>query len=147
MNKNFHFLIMASVMLPLIIFVACKKNSNNNVAITSANIAKTYKLTGLIWLHAGISVNVYDSLPACEQDNLIKLNPDFTSNLVDAGIVCNPPLDGSGTWHLSADTLYFDSTASKIKSFDGKTLVLTGYPSANGVSDSTTLATTTLTKQ
>ncbi|HMH31970.1 MAG TPA: lipocalin family protein [Puia sp.] len=146
MTSRKHVLFIAATALLAISFIACTKSSNNP-EITVANLTGTYKLTGLVWVHANITINVYDSLDACEKDNLIQLNADSSLKFIDAGTVCTPPADGSGTWHLSKDSLYFQDQASKIKSFDGKTLVLTGYPSINGIPDITTVATTTLVKQ
>jgi hypothetical protein len=51
------------------------------------------------------------------------------------------------TKQFAKDSLSFQNEASKIKSFDGKTLVVTGYPIANGIPDITTIAMTTLVKQ
>jgi hypothetical protein len=146
MTSKKHVFFIAALILLMISFIACNKSSNNP-AINVANLTGTYKLTGLVWVHANITINIYDSLDACEKDNLIQLNADSSLKLIDAGTVCSPPADGSGTWHRSKDSLYFQDQASKIKSFDGKTLVLMGYPIANGIPDITTIATTTLVKQ
>ena len=115
-------------------FTACKKSQSTSNAKTVQNLAGSYNLTALVWTQGIISVNVYDSLIPCEKDNVIQLNTDLTVNFHDAGIVCSPPLDANGHWRLSAnaDSLYLDTTASFIKSWDGKTLVLTGYVSGSG---------------
>jgi hypothetical protein len=147
MNRKKHALLIVAMTMLTVSYIACSKSSNNT-STTMANLAGTYKLTGLVWVHAGISFNVYDSLDACEKDNEIQLNAtDSSANFIDAGIICVPPEDDNGTWLVSKDSLYLQDQAAKIKSFDGKTLVLTGYPVDNGIPDITTVATTTLTKQ
>jgi hypothetical protein len=127
-------------------FLACKKSvTTANSAITIENISGTYALKGLVWSFGGFNFNVFDSLDACEKDNLIKFNTDKTVNYIDAGTACTPPADDNGTWDLQGDSLIFSSNYSnaKIQSFDGKTLILTGVPEG----ESGTTATTTLEKQ
>ncbi len=107
-----------------------------------------YKLVALTtWVSGGMTSNVYDSIDDCEKDNLIQLNTNLTAANIDAGIQCSPPENSTGTWHLAGDSLYLDTNPAKINSFDGKTLVLVGHPTANGIPDITILATTTLMKQ
>ena len=132
-----------AIFTTLFIATACKKDKNTNLAYTVANLTGTYGLTALVWSDGSRTENIYDSLDACERDNLIQLNADMTINYIDAGTVCAPPEDGIGAWSLSGDSLYLDTDAAKIKSFDGKTLILTGVPLNNpGV-----IGTTTLTKK
>src|SRR4051812_21957156 len=124
---------------------ACKKSSTSNNAITVESLAGTYSLKALIWNYSGITINVYDSLDACDRDNLVTLNTDKTVNFIDAGVACTPPSDDNGTWDLKGDSITFSSnfSSAKIESFDGKTLVLSGTP--DGISGA--IATTTLLKQ
>src|SRR5215216_3328223 len=87
-------------------FLACKKSvSNNNSAITIENICGTYALKGLVWIIGEFNFNVYDSLDACQKDNLIKFNTDKTINYIDAGTVCTPAEDDNGTWDLQGDSI------------------------------------------
>ena len=128
----------------LAIIVSCKKNDNPATPLTEANLAGTYALKALTWTYAGVTINVYDSLDACDKDNLLKLNTDKTLNFIDAGIVCNPSESANGVWALHGDSLVLGGTgpieSSKIKSFDGTTLVVTGTPSGQpGVTGVTTL--------
>jgi hypothetical protein len=68
------------------VFLACKKSvTTANSAITIENISGTYALKGLVWSFGGFNFNVFDSLDACEKDNLIKFNTDKTVNYIDAG--------------------------------------------------------------
>jgi len=132
----------------IVTLTACNKKDSSketDTSLTIENLSGTYGLKALIWKSGSISVNVYDQLDDCEKDNLIKLNPDKTANLIDAGTACSPPEDDNGTWDLKGDSLFISSSgiASKIKSYDGKILVLTGAPP----SDPTVEATTTLEKK
>ncbi len=75
-----------------------------------------YNLTALKASILGVTVNLYDSLPACEQDNVIQLNADLTAQFIDSGTKCVPPSDSTGTWSLSSntDTLYVAGSANFI---------------------------------
>jgi hypothetical protein len=113
----------------LISFISCKKSDNVSNAKTVQNISGSYSLTGLTWTALGVTANVYDSLPPCEKDNIIQLNADGSAHEIDAKILCDPPeTDSVTTWGLSpkGDSLYLDNSPYLIKSWDGKTLVITG---------------------
>ena len=132
----------------IVTLTSCNKKDSSketDTSLTIENLSGTYGLKALIWKSGSVSVNVYDQLDDCEKDNLIKLNTDKTANLIDAGTVCSPPEDDNGIWDLKGDSLFISSTgiASKIKSYDGKILVLTGAPP----NDPTVEATTTLEKK
>ncbi len=113
----------------MISFNACKKSENISNARTVQNLSGSYNLTSLIWTSNGISTNVYDSLPDCEKDNILRLDPDGIAHELDVLIECNPPeADSVSTWSLSSggDSLYFNGLGVFIKSWDGKTLIYTG---------------------
>jgi hypothetical protein len=135
-----------SALILLLVINACKKSSGTSNARTVANLSGSYNLTALTASLSGLSVNLYDSLPVCERDNVIQLNSNLTAQFIDAGTVCVPPSDSSGTWSLSAntDTIYVAGSASYIKSWDGATLVLTN---AETISGFPVVATTTLVKK
>lgn len=140
MKKFFSYTLLIVVALS-----ACSKGDNSagvNTNLTVQSLSGTYSLKALTWQSSGITVNVYDQLDDCEKDDLIKLNADKTANFIDAGIMCAPPGDDTGTWDLKGDSLYTSGSdlTSKIQSFDGKTLVLTGSPpNEPGVKATTTL--------
>jgi hypothetical protein len=125
---------------------ACKKSSTTSSARTVQNFSGSYGITALTASLSGLVLNLYDSLPACERDNVIQLNTDLTAKFIDAGVKCVPPSDSLGTWSLSqnTDTLYVAGSASFIQSWDGSTLVLTNAESISGFP---VVATTTLKKQ
>jgi hypothetical protein len=136
-----------SILLLLLVFtfLGCQKDPDAKNDPSIENLSGTYGLKALVWNSGGMTINVYDQLPACEKDNLIKLNVDKTANFMDAGVVCSPPQNENGTWYIAHDSLYYsNSTAgAKITSFDGKTLVLTGHPD----NEPTVIATSTLEKK
>ena len=137
----------ASAISFILVINACKKSgSTNSSAKTVQNLSGSYTLTALTANFLGASVNLYDSLPACDKDNVIQLNTNMSAQFIDAGVVCVPPSDSTGTWSLSAnaDTLYVAGSANFIKSWDGKTLVLTSQEEISGFP---VTATTTLSKK
>lgn len=140
-------IVLAALALTFLLGIhACSKNSGTSSAKTMQNLSGSYGLTALTASFLGTSINLYDSLPPCERDNVIQLISTGVVKFIDAGIVCVPPSDSSGTWSLSsnADTMYIAGNASFIKSWDGKTLVLTN---AQVVSGFPVTATTTLVKK
>jgi hypothetical protein len=140
-------LLAASAITLLLVINACKKSSSTSNARTVQNFAGSYMITALSVNLAGVDFNVYDTLPACEKDNVIQLNAtNMEASFVDAGVKCVPPSDSTGTWSLSSntDTLYVAGSASFIKSWDGSTLVLTNAENVGGYP---VTATTTLKKQ
>jgi hypothetical protein len=135
----------------ILVINACKKsdsNNNNPSARTVQNLSGSYNLTDITANVLGLNISLYDSLPACDKDNVIQLDSNKTAHFIDAGIVCVPPSDSTGTWSLSSntDTLYVAGTANFIKSWDGKTLILTSVENITGIPVPVT-ATTTLSKK
>src|SRR5450631_2089251 len=137
-----------STMAMFLVFDSCKKSSSVSSARTMQNLSGSYGLISLMASVAGASVNLYDSIPVCQRDNLILLNASGTAQFTDAGVKCVPPSDSTGTWSLSAntDTIYVAGGASFIKSWDGKTLVLSNQETISGIPFPVT-ATTTLLKK
>jgi hypothetical protein len=129
------YIVSAAIAL-LLGFFACKKSNNNSPsnARTVANFSGNYDLTALQGSIFGVTVNLYDSLPPCERDNVIQLNANLIANFIDSGVKCVPPSDSTGTWSLSSntDTLYVAGSANFITSWDGTTLVLTGTQTVSG---------------
>jgi hypothetical protein len=135
----------------ILVINACKKsdsNSNNPSARTVQNFSGSYKLSAITASVLGLNVNLYDSLPACDKDNIIELDSNKEAHFIDAGVVCVPPSDSTGTWSLSSntDTLYIAGTANFIKLWDGTNLMLTSTENITGIPVPVT-ATTTLVKK
>jgi ABC-type Fe3+-citrate transport system substrate-binding protein len=141
----------ASIGCLILVINACKKsdsNSSNPSARTVQNFSGSYGITAITANVLGLNVNLYDSLPACDRDNIIQLDTNKTAQFIDAGVACVPPSDSTGTWSLSSntDTLYIAGSPNFIKSWDGKTLVLTSVENITGIPVPVT-ATTTLAKK
>lgn len=120
--------LITSALLLFIVSYSCKKsNDAPSNARTVENFSGLYNYTGLTYSSGGQTINFFDSLDACEKDNMLKFNTNLTYNFIDTGVVCAPPEGGSGTWALSSkgDSLILDSDPAYIKSWDGKTLVVT----------------------
>lgn len=130
----------------LVINACSKKSSSPNNARTVQNLSGSYTITALTANAGGLTINLYDSLPACEKDNTIQLDANGIATFIDAGTKCVPSSDSSGTWSLSqnTDTIYVAGSASFIKSWDGSTLVLTNAETVSGIP---VTATTTLSKK
>ncbi|MFT3934059.1 MAG: hypothetical protein QM726_10620 [Chitinophagaceae bacterium] len=135
------------------IFFSCQKSisdfagGSDSTGHTVASIAGVYKLKSIVWTYAGTSINIYDSLDACEKDDLYNFRSDYSFIRTDTGIVCNPPNSGAALWGIRNDSFYTvvgsSVSIAKIKSYDGTNLALQGTPP----SDPTVVAVTTFTKQ
>jgi ABC-type Fe3+-citrate transport system substrate-binding protein len=141
----------ASIGTLILVINACKKsdsNSTNPGARTVQNFSGSYKLTAITANVLGLNVNLYDSLPACDKDNVIELDSNKEARFIDAGVACVPPSDSTGTWSLSSntDTLYIAGTANFIKLWDGTNLMLTSTENIQGI-PVPVVATTTLVKK
>jgi len=142
----------ASIACLILVINACKKSNSNSSSNPSArtvqNFSGSYGITAITASILGLNVNLYDSLPVCDRDNIIQLDSNKSAHFIDAGVVCVPPSDSTGTWSLSSntDTLYIAGSANFIKSWDGKTLVLTSVENITGIPVPVT-ATTTLAKK
>jgi hypothetical protein len=138
--------VIVSAIALFLVINACKKSDSTSNARTVENLSGSYTITALTASLSGFNINLYDSLPACEKDNVIQLNTNLTAQFIDANVQCVPPSDSTGTWSLSAntDTIYVAGSASYIKSWDGKTLVTTNAAAISGVP---VTATTTLVKK
>jgi len=144
-KTNGHFLAFVMATLTLLFVVSCSKSSNSSSAITVQNLVGTYTLTSLTVTIAPFPPqNILDSIPACQRDDQYKLNTDMSYDYIDAGVQCNPPGNGIGTWSLSGNTLIIDTTHATIQKFDGKNLTLSTPVQYNGIAATTT---ETLTKQ
>lgn len=107
---------------------SCQKerDNNNDCGINMSNIAGTYKLASLKYkASAGSPEQDYMVfLDDSEKDDLIKLKANGTYDHVDAGIVCSPDGNYSGTWSLTGNTFISDGDiGGDIQSFDCSKLV------------------------
>ena len=114
----------------------CKKGKDAP-AVTKENIAGTYKLMSLKATVNGVGPLDADQRDDCEKDDLYKLNVDNTFQYVDAGTVCDPAGDVSGTWQLVDKVISSESYPDlngTISSFDGTNLEVTITGTEDGMS-------------
>lgn len=114
-------------LVPAILLLAgCKKDSCKTDAAT---LAGSYKV-------ASVKYKINSSLPeadytdeffseACEKDNVLTLNADGTYTITDAGVVCSPVRNESGSWSVSGSTINVLDEDYTISSFNCDDLVLT----------------------
>jgi hypothetical protein len=102
------------------VFSSCKKDKDKEVAPTKDNVAGTYKMTSLKVAMNGTEAEA--DMEPCEKDNLYKLNADMSFSYIDAGTVCSPASDDTGTWTLNDNVISFHYYSFIITSFNGSTL-------------------------
>jgi len=111
------------------LILSCKKNKDKqSCSLDMPSIAGTYKITTYIYKASPTSpeqdfTTVF--LPnACQRDDSVALCVDGKYVYHDAGLVCSPPRDTTGTWSPVGATLILDGTVTTVKSFDCKALIL-----------------------
>lgn len=89
-------------------------------------IVGSYKITAIKYKtnSSAPEQDYFATFPACEKDDIIKLNANGTADYQDAGIACSPNNSYSSTWSLSGNSITMDGTPGTIQSFDCKKLVV-----------------------
>ncbi|MEO6542199.1 MAG: lipocalin family protein [Ferruginibacter sp.] len=111
------------------VLISCKKD-DKNCDLNAANFAGTYKITA--WTYkantATAPVDVMATFPACERDDLVIFNANNTVNYTDAGTLCSPPGNSTGTWLLTGNSINIDGDVYVVAAFScsGTTLTLAG---------------------
>jgi len=118
-----------SLLLLPALFFACKKEDHKNTCTTDvSSISGSYKITAYAYKASASSPeqDYYNIIftEACEKDDILTFNSNGNWTLKDAGVVCSPSGDDSGTWSLSGNTLSVDGDPATIESFDCKSLVV-----------------------
>jgi hypothetical protein len=125
-----------STVLVVLFFISCKKSDSGSSASakTVANLSGTYKITAINVFSMGVNFDGYAQLKDCEKDNIITLQNTLEAVFNDAGIVCSPSEESTGTWSLSSNSdslsvyglpTYPNGITGFITSWNGTTLVLT----------------------
>jgi hypothetical protein len=134
MKKTLLFVVVSVALFVLAISGCSKKNED--VSPTMKNVAGTYKMTALTGSFGGFTLNLYDSVPACQKDDNYKFNADSTYQYIDAGTQCDTSYDYSGTWVISGSYIILDQQGEQdsatIKSFNGSQLVITFTDNSTG---------------
>ena len=119
-----------------LVATACKK-SKDAPAVTKENLAGSYKITSIKASINGSPFVDADYRDACQKDDIIELKADNTYSYHDAGTVCNPAGDATGTWQLDGNTISSpDETEMNgdITSFDGSSMEITVNTTDGGTS-------------
>ena len=111
---------------------SCKKDENCD--LNSSSLVGTYRATSITYKASAGSpeIDVYSGLDACEKDDLIIFNDNGSVIFQDAGQVCSPSGNDTGTWSLSGNTILLDGEAGTVSSFDCDTMVLTMTDASTG---------------
>ncbi len=115
--------------LSIIFLSACSKSDNSGSApdcsITAANIAGSYKITAIAYTVPGFPAPIdgMTLLQPCQKDDIYVLNANGTLNYNDAGVVCDPAGNYTGTWSLTGNQIKIDTQTFTIISFDCLKLV------------------------
>jgi len=84
---------------------SCKKDKD--CSLDSSSITGTYKVIHSYYKANSTTAEVdeYTTWDACEKDDLIKIMAGGALIFQDAGVVCTPAGDESGTWSLNGTTI------------------------------------------
>ncbi|MDF2193662.1 lipocalin family protein [Paraflavitalea sp. CAU 1676] len=132
--------IVLGLALSAMVFTACKKDKDEAVTVTKENLVGTYKLTEMKMKVTGAPemdiFNLY--FESCQRDDTYTLAADFKVQVKDQGTVCADPNNYESTWSMDGNYVEIDGTAGKVKSFDGKTLVLEAEGTEGGMTGTVT---------
>jgi hypothetical protein len=122
---------LAIIFSTLILAGCTKKEGEDQVEITAQTLAGSYKLTALTYKNpiTGQNEDYLKEMDACEKDDIVTLNANYSANYTDAGTQCSP--NGSydnAQWQLDGKNIFIpgssDDYSGEVKSFNGKTLVI-----------------------
>ncbi len=125
----------------VLLATACKKDDDETIAITKENIAGAYKLESLK-LKQGTSpeADITSQIDDCQKDDIQTFLVNETYTYTDAGVVCSPAGDDSGTWSLPSTTsMIIDGDTYVLNSYDGSRLVLSYTETIMGTTYTTTV--------
>ena len=118
--KNFILLLAFSAF----IFSSCKKkDKTNDCSLTEANFAGNYKPVSVKYKASASSPEVdYTSqyFETCELDDVTTFKTDHTYVYTDAGTVCVPDGNDSGSWGISSSVLTIDGQPITLENYTCK---------------------------
>jgi hypothetical protein len=109
------------LLLGTLFLVSCKKDEKCEVTVDA--FAGSYKTTSVKYKANpnDAEVDFYNFIfgNVCDRDDYITYNTNGTYNYVDAGQVCIPNNNSSGTWSLSGNVITLDapSNTSEISNY------------------------------
>lgn len=100
------------------IFIGCKKDSKT-CALTTENVAGTYKMTHSYFKATGsnIEVDEFTGRDACERDDLFIFSANGNYTFQDAGVLCDGPYQETGAWSLNGNVISIDGEAGTVDAF------------------------------
>ena len=117
-----------AVLLSTMLF-SCKKDDEKCELSQSAFVG-SYKVTALKYKASTSTpeIDEFAILPACEKDDVITFNSNGSSTYTDAGTVCVPDGNDTGTWSLTGSTMVIDTQIATVTYFDcnGTTFTFAG---------------------
>ena len=117
-----------AVLLSTMLF-SCKKD-DEKCELSQPAFVGSYKVTAIKYQAntATPEIDDYASLPACEKDDVITFNSNGSTTYTDAGTVCVPDGNDTGTWSLTGSTMVIDTQIATVTYFDcnGTTFTFAG---------------------
>ena len=117
-----------AVLLSTMLF-SCKKDDEKCELSQSAFVG-SYKVTALKYKASTSTpeIDEFAILPACEKDDVITFNSNGSTTYTDAGTVCVPDGNYTGTWNLTGSTIVSDGEIGTVTYFDcnGTTITFAG---------------------
>lgn len=123
MKLNKSLIVTAMAMTALL---SCKKDDNKTCNKTLTGLAGTYTLLSAEYKQTATSapVDLKAAMDACEKDDQVTLNANGTWVYRDAGTVCTPAGNDTGSWSVSGDVITSDGVVSgRIQLFDCNKLI------------------------
>ncbi|MDZ4794068.1 MAG: lipocalin family protein [Bacteroidota bacterium] len=118
--------IIYSAIITAFFVTACKKDPE--CTTSTSTLSAAYKITSVRYqMTPALAESDYFNLlfpDPCDRDNLYTFKENGSYTITDAGTICSPSGDDSGTWSLTGTTMTVDGDPVAIESFDCKTLVL-----------------------
>jgi len=109
-------------LLAVVLLLSCNPEEvecNTSVA----NISGPYRVTAYGYKQTPTSPEVIFP-DDCDRDDIYTFRSNGTYEMKDAGLVCSPPDDETGTWTFDGNALTIDGYPATIESFDCKTLII-----------------------
>ncbi|MBO9632940.1 MAG: lipocalin family protein [Chitinophagaceae bacterium] len=119
-------------------FSACKKDKDENLAVTSENLVGNYTLADIKVKAAGQEQSIIGDVPACAKDDVLQLKTGGVLQIVDEGTTCDN--DETSTWSLEGNKITIDASVLDITgpydviTFNKSQLVLSMTYTEGGVS-------------
>lgn len=122
MLKNITMIRTIILLLAIGVFISCKKEKDESLAVTPENLSGRYTLTAM----TGSDQQKLDqSFFPCQKDDEIELLANFTGKRYDTGIKCGGDSTAQETWELKNKDIHFFEYWGSVEKLTSKTLVLT----------------------